>query len=82
MSHTDRFILPNITKVDYDFGSSNSFIIISQITPVSTLHCRVYTAIIYRVGILTKPLEPFFRFYTRRVIEQEASTSCESRAET
>jgi phenylpropionate dioxygenase-like ring-hydroxylating dioxygenase large terminal subunit len=71
MNHTDRFILPNITKVDYDFGSNSSFIIISQCTPVSTLRSRVYTAIIYRVGVLTKVLEPFFRFYTRRVIEQD-----------
>jgi phenylpropionate dioxygenase-like ring-hydroxylating dioxygenase large terminal subunit len=71
MSHTDRFILPNITKVDYDFGAKSSFIIISQCTPVSTLRCRVFTAIIYRVGILTRLLEPFFRFYTRQVIEQD-----------
>jgi phenylpropionate dioxygenase-like ring-hydroxylating dioxygenase large terminal subunit len=71
MSHTDRFILPNITKVDYDFGSRNSFVIISQCTPVSTLECRVYTAIIYRVGAMTRILKPFFQFYTRRVIEQD-----------
>jgi phenylpropionate dioxygenase-like ring-hydroxylating dioxygenase large terminal subunit len=73
MRHTDRFILPNITRVDYDFGSSNHFIIISQCTPVSSLKSRVYTAIVYKVGLLTKPLEPFFRFYTRRVIEQDVA---------
>ena len=71
MTHTDHFILPNLTRVDYDFGSSRSFIIISQCTPVSTLKSRVYTAIIYRLGAFTFPLKPFFRFYTRRVIEQD-----------
>ena len=71
MVHTDCFILPNITKVDYHFGSSNSFVIISQCTPVSTLKTRVYTAIIYKVGFLSEILKPFFRFYTRRVIQQD-----------
>jgi phenylpropionate dioxygenase-like ring-hydroxylating dioxygenase large terminal subunit len=70
-THTDRFILPNITRVDYGFGSKNGFIIISQITPVSTLKCRVYTAIIYHVGVLGLPMKPFLRYYTRQVIEQD-----------
>lgn len=69
--HTDHFILPNLTRVDYHFGSKRSFIIISQCTPVTTLKCRVYTAIIYRIGFLSLPLEPFFRFYTRQVITQD-----------
>lgn len=71
MIHTDRFILPNLTRVDYNFGSSNSFIIISQCTPVSTLKSRVYTRIIYRLGAFTGILKPFFKFYTRQVIEQD-----------
>ena len=71
MKHTDHFFMPNLTRVDYNFGSKNAFIIVSQITPVSKLRSRVYTNIVYRVGFLTKPLEPFFRFYTRQVIEQD-----------
>ena len=69
--HTDHFIMPNITKVDYHFGRRTSFLIISQCTPVSTLQTRAYTAIIYRLGALTRPLKPFFRFYTRQVIDQD-----------
>ena len=69
--HTDHFILPNITKVDYNFGSRSAFVIISQCTPVSTLKSRVYTAIIYKLGPFTKILKPFFRFYTRRVMQQD-----------
>jgi hypothetical protein len=71
MEHTDRFILPNITRVDYRFGTASEFIIVSQCTPVSALKTRVYTAIIYKLPILTKMLEPFMRFYTRRVIQQD-----------
>lgn len=71
MVHTDRFIMPNLTRVDYHFGERRSFLIISQCTPVTTLQTRVYTAIIYRLGVLSRPLKPFFRFYTRRVIEQD-----------
>jgi len=70
MVHTDRFIMPNLTKVDYGFGQ-NGFCIISQITPVSDLESRVYTQIQYDVGWFSWLLKPFFRFYTRQVIEQD-----------
>lgn len=68
--HTDEFIFPNLTRVDYHFGQSH-FIINSQCTPVSRYRSRVFTWIAYKVGPLTKPLNPFMRFYTRQVIEQD-----------
>jgi phenylpropionate dioxygenase-like ring-hydroxylating dioxygenase large terminal subunit len=74
MTHTDRFISPNITRVDYDYNQRSGFIITSQITPISTLKSRVYTQITYRLAgprVLGKLLEPFLRFYTRRVIQQD-----------
>lgn len=73
MVHTDEFIFPNITRVDYTFGEEHGFIINSQCTPVGTLQSRVYTYIAYRTGAswLTSLLKPFFRFYTRVVIEQD-----------
>jgi phenylpropionate dioxygenase-like ring-hydroxylating dioxygenase large terminal subunit len=71
MVHTDRFVFPNITRVDYGFGSTSAFIINSQCTPVGPLRSRVYTYIAYRVGRVSKLLVPFMRFYTRRVIEQD-----------
>lgn len=71
MVHTDEFIFPNVTRVDYRFGDSHGFIINSQCTPVSTLKSRVYTYIAYRTGRLTRLLNPLFRFYTRVVIEQD-----------
>ena len=68
--HTDCFIMPNITHVTYEFGD-RGFLIVSQITPVSTLKSRVYTAIIFKLGWMNPLFYPFLRFYTRRVIEQD-----------
>ncbi len=70
MIHTDVYIFPNLTRVDYTFGS-NGFIINSQCTPVTRHRTRVYTWIAYNVGFLSRFLEPFFRFYTRKVITQD-----------
>lgn len=70
MSHTDEFIFPNVTCVRYDFGP-NGFIINSQCTPISKMKSRVYTYIAYRIPRLKKILKPAFKFYTRKVIEQD-----------
>jgi phenylpropionate dioxygenase-like ring-hydroxylating dioxygenase large terminal subunit len=70
MLHTDEYIYPNITRVDYTFGDYG-FIINSQNTPVSTLKCRTYTYICYRTAFLDSLLKPFMQFYTRQVIEQD-----------
>ncbi|NWF73524.1 MAG: aromatic ring-hydroxylating dioxygenase subunit alpha [Nitrospirae bacterium] len=74
MLHTDRFIFPNITRVDYTFGPSSGFLIISQCTPIGTLATRVYTRILYRIlnqRWLATALKWFMQFYTRQVIEQD-----------
>jgi phenylpropionate dioxygenase-like ring-hydroxylating dioxygenase large terminal subunit len=70
MEHTDEFVFPNLTRVDYRFGE-NGFVINSQCTPVDRYRTRVYTWIAYR-GIAFAPLlKPVMRFYTRQVIEQD-----------
>ncbi|MBM3266207.1 MAG: aromatic ring-hydroxylating dioxygenase subunit alpha [Candidatus Sericytochromatia bacterium] len=71
MIHTDKFFMPNVTRVDYQWGDSRNFVISSQITPVADLESMVYTCIAFRFGALTPLLEPFFRWYTRQVIEQD-----------
>jgi len=71
MHHTDEYIYPNLTRVDYTFGSKYGFIINSQNTPVSTLNSRTYTYITYRVAFGSKLVKPFMQFYTRKVIEQD-----------
>jgi phenylpropionate dioxygenase-like ring-hydroxylating dioxygenase large terminal subunit len=71
MEHTDHFIFPNITRVDYSFGSNYKYIINSQCTPVSKMKSRVYTYIGYKIPVIGKLLEPFIHYYTRQVIEQD-----------
>lgn len=71
MKHTDEFIYPNITRVDYTFGDNYGFIINSQNTPVGTLKSRTYTYIAYRMAFGSKIVKPFMQFYTRQVIEQD-----------
>lgn len=70
MIHTDEFIFPNITRVDYEFGDYY-FVINSQCTPVSEFNTRVFTWIAYYVGLPTKAMSMFMKFYTRQVIEQD-----------
>jgi len=70
MIHTDEFIFPNITRVDYIFGSEQ-FIINSQCSPVGRGETRVYTWICYKLPLVGWWLKPFFRFYTRQVIQQD-----------
>ncbi|WP_127718386.1 aromatic ring-hydroxylating dioxygenase subunit alpha [Halobacteriovorax sp. HLS] len=71
MHHTDEFIYPNITRVDYMYGNDHGFIINSQITPVSDYQSRVYTYIAYKIVFGGHILKPFINFYTRKVIEQD-----------
>lgn len=71
MVHTDKFYMPNVTRVDYRWGDARHFVISSQITPVGELSSMVYTAIAFKFGALTPLLEPFFQWYTRQVIEQD-----------
>jgi phenylpropionate dioxygenase-like ring-hydroxylating dioxygenase large terminal subunit len=77
MVHTDAWYAPNITRVDYLFGSTSGFVINSQCTPIGPMSSMVYTAISYKlpVGMLSKPvgrvLEPLIHWYTRQVITQD-----------
>ncbi len=71
MEHTDLFIFPNTTRVDYSFGANFKYIINSSCTPVSTMKSRVYTLIAYKIPLLGFLLKPFIHFYTRQVINQD-----------
>lgn len=73
MQHTDKFFMPNVTRVDYTFGARRAFVITSQCTPESDARTRVYTAITFRLGsrlanLLGRLLLPP---YTRKVIQQD-----------
>lgn len=71
MRHTDRFILPSITRVDYTFGDEYAFIITSQCTQRSEFVVDVTTAITWRLPLPAWLLKPLLRWYCRQVILQD-----------
>ena len=72
MVHTDKFYMPNTTRVDYHFGD-RGFVITSTCTPETPFHTRVYTLISYNLGnrVANRVLRPFLARYTRQVIQQD-----------
>jgi phenylpropionate dioxygenase-like ring-hydroxylating dioxygenase large terminal subunit len=70
--HTDKFYMPNVTRVDYEFGGGErAFVITSACTPVSAFETTVYTCISYKLGLLNPLASIFLPFYTRQVIRQD-----------
>jgi phenylpropionate dioxygenase-like ring-hydroxylating dioxygenase large terminal subunit len=73
MRHTDRFLLPSITRVDYTFGDAYAFIITSQCTQREENITDVTTAITWRLPLPRWLMRPFLRWYCRRVIQQDVA---------
>ena len=71
MTHTDRFFMPNVTRVDYMWGERRGFVITSQITPVGPRKALVYTAITFRFGVFNRLARLLLPAYTRTVIRQD-----------
>ena len=72
MVHTDKFYMPNVTRVDYVFGEEErGFIITSTCTPLAPFETSVYTLISYKFGWLNILAKLFLPWYTRRVIDQD-----------
>lgn len=71
MVHTDRFLMPTTTRVDYSFGPERHFIITSQCTPVSEHETEVYTVMTYRFGRIGPLVRLFFEPLSRRIIRQD-----------
>jgi len=71
MKHTDQFILPSISRVDYAFGDDYRFIITSQCTQRDEYIVDVTTAITWRLPVPGAVLRPFLHLYCRRVIQQD-----------
>lgn len=71
LKHTDRFLMPNISRVDYDFGPDHHFIITSQCTPISEQETEVFTVISYRFGRIGPLVRLFFEPLCRHIIKQD-----------
>ena len=71
LRHTDRFLMPNLSRVDYDFGPGRHFIITSQCTPVGERETEVYTVINYQFGAWGPLVRWFFEPLSRKIIRQD-----------
>jgi phenylpropionate dioxygenase-like ring-hydroxylating dioxygenase large terminal subunit len=73
LRHTDRFLLPSISRVDYAFGERYAFLITSQCTQREEYVVDVTTAITWRLPLPRWLARPFLRYYCRRVIAQDVA---------
>lgn len=71
LKHTDRFLMPNISRVDYEFDARHHFIITSQATPVSDTITDVYTVITFCYGRLGWLIRLAFEPMSRHIIRQD-----------
>ncbi|WP_144395313.1 aromatic ring-hydroxylating oxygenase subunit alpha [Pleionea sediminis] len=75
--HTDKFYMPNNTRVDYLWRNPKNnepergFVITSTCTPISALKTRVYTCISYKLGLLNYFAPVWLPWYTKQVINQD-----------
>ncbi len=73
MQHTDRFIAPSTTRVDYRFAANKHYIITSSCTPVDDRLTDVYTVITFRYGSFGPLVRLFFEPLSRRIIAQDVA---------
>ena len=71
LQHTDRFIMPNLSRVDYRFDDRHHFIITSQATPVDEMITDVYTVISFCYGKIGWLVRLVFEPMSRHIIQQD-----------
>ncbi len=74
MQHTDRYIAPSTTRVEYRFAEDKHYIITSFCTPVNDQLTDVYTVITFRYKLWGPLVRLFFEPLSRRIIAQDVST--------
>jgi len=73
MQHTDRFIAPSTTRVDYIFSDKRHYVITSSCTPLSESKTCVYTVITFRFGRIGWFVRLFFEPLSRWIIHQDVN---------
>ncbi len=73
MQHVDRFISPNISRVDYVFPSGLHYIITSVCTPISEDETSVFTVISFRYKYFGWLIRLFFEPLSRWIIHQDVA---------
>lgn len=71
LCHTDRFILPFLTRVDYQADAARHFVVMSQCTPISEEQTRVFTYMAFRFDGVGPLLRLFYQPFAHRVLNQD-----------
>lgn len=71
MQHTDRFIAPATSRVDYSFSNGMHYIISSACTPVDNETTDVYTVITFRIKWIGHLVALYFKPLSRLIIKQD-----------
>jgi phenylpropionate dioxygenase-like ring-hydroxylating dioxygenase large terminal subunit len=71
LQHTDRFLMPTTSRVDYVFGPDWHFIITSQCTPVTEELTDVYTVVTFHAKRIGPLVRLYFEPMCRRIIRQD-----------
>jgi phenylpropionate dioxygenase-like ring-hydroxylating dioxygenase large terminal subunit len=71
LKHTDRFIMPNVSRVDYEFGPQHHYIITSHAVPITDTQTQVFTVITFRHGRIGWLMRLMFEPMSRRIIQQD-----------
>jgi phenylpropionate dioxygenase-like ring-hydroxylating dioxygenase large terminal subunit len=80
MKHTDRFIAPNVSQVDYAFPNGLHYTITSCCTPVAARETIVHTVISFRWGALGPLVRLVFEPLSRIIIRQDVRMIAMQRA--
>lgn len=71
LKHTDRFLAPSMSRVDYEFSDQKHYIISSFCTPISDTETEVFTVITFKYGFLGKLVRLIFEPLSRIIIQQD-----------
>jgi phenylpropionate dioxygenase-like ring-hydroxylating dioxygenase large terminal subunit len=73
MRHTDRFIQPAMSRVDYEFPNGLHYIISSACTRRTATETEVFTVMSFRWGWLGPFIRLYFEPLSRRIIRQDVA---------
>jgi phenylpropionate dioxygenase-like ring-hydroxylating dioxygenase large terminal subunit len=73
VEHVDRFVMPNITSVEYRFGPRRRLFITSQSVPAGAMETLVYTDIAFDYGVWNALARPFVARRARRIIAEDVA---------
>lgn len=73
MQHTDRFIAPATSRVDYRFSDHKHYIITSACTPLNDAETEVHTVISFCYGRIAPLVRLIFEPLSRLIIRQDVA---------